>query len=142
MQEQALCLAVKEFDKNRWDTISEHMLKHGCVAKWPKEQCQRKWLEMNPQLQEGYPSQYEVPFRHRGSEDWNLHQDMRSDCGANICHNFHEVDSAIQMADFTTLTMDEVRSRAASDASSQMLHTRHQRRQQHLMFDEQQRQTG
>ena len=139
-QKNALALAVKEFNRNKWETISDKMMEHGCVAQWSKEACERKWREMHPE--EEYIGQYEVSMQHRDSEDWAFKVEARSDGGASVCHSFPEVDSGVQMSAISTPTMEEVRSRATSDASSQMLHMRSQRRQQHIMFDEQQRQNG
>jgi hypothetical protein len=139
-QERALTLAVDEFDKNRWETISDSMLKYGCMAKWPKELCQRKWQDMHPDEGPWLP-QYEMSIRHRDSDDWGPDEGQFSDGRASACHSLHEADSGIQMSAISTVTMDEVRSRAASDASSQMLHMRHQQRQQQqMMFDQQQQQ--
>jgi hypothetical protein len=131
-----LNLAVKEFDKNKWEKISASMLKHGCMAKWPKELCEGKWNEMHPE--EKY-SPYEISRRHRDSEDWGQEDGTYSDDMLSACRSLNEHDSAVQMSAISTATMDEVRSRAASDASS---HMRHQQRQQQLMFDHQQRQNS
>ncbi|KAG0652193.1 hypothetical protein D0Z07_0810 [Hyphodiscus hymeniophilus] len=122
IEEQALSLAVKEFDKNKWETISRRMLEHGCLAKWPKEFCERKWQEMNPE--DEYASQHDFHFRDRGSGNWDPNEEAFSD----------EMTEAA--------TMDEVGSRAASDASSQMFHLRHQQRLQNAMFEEQHRHNG
>jgi hypothetical protein len=136
-----LTLAVEEFDKNRWDTISDSMLKYGCMAKWPKEMCQRRWQEMHPEDGTWLP-QYEMSIRYRDSGDWGPDEEAVSE-GASACHSLHEGDSGVLISAVETATIEEVRSRAASDASSQMLYRRQQHRpQQHLMFDQQQKHNG
>lgn len=140
MQEHALSLAVKEFNKNKWETISDKMMKYGCVAHWPKEACERKWYEMHPEDQ--YLSHFEAPLQNRGSEDGGLDEGSYSDGRASVCHSLQEIDSGVQMSEISAPTIDEVRSRAASDASSQMFHMRNQHRQQRMIFDEQQQQNG
>lgn len=129
--------AVAEFDKNRWETIAESMLKYGCVAKWSKEMCQRKWQEMHPEGSPYLPP-YEMSLRHRDSGDWGPDDGGFSDGRASACQSLHEGDSGVQMPAVSTGTMEGVRSRAASDASSQMLQMRHQHHQpQQMVFDQQ-----
>jgi hypothetical protein len=145
LQLRALALAVEEFDKNKWEKISESMLNYGCKAKWPKELCQRKWQETHPE--EGNWPQYEMSIRYRDSEDWRPDEEEFSDGRASACHSLHEGDSGVLMSAVSTTTMEEVRSRAASDASSQMLPRRRQfpyqhQQQQQLLFDQQQQQNG
>jgi hypothetical protein len=138
VQERALTLAVEEFDRNRWERIADSMMNYGCAAKWPKDLCQKKWQEMHPE-HGSCPPAYEMSFQYQDSEDWGPDELVISEGRASARQSTQEGDSGVQMSTISTATMEEVRSRATSDASSQMLHMRHQHhQQQQLMYDQQQ----
>jgi hypothetical protein len=130
-KERALTLAFQDQDKLKWDQIAQAMLKHGCVEKWSKEMIQKKWNEMHPE-HDDYPQEYEKISKNRlqigddfGLDDW-------SDGMNSVSHSLHGSDSG-PMSAISTTTMDEVRSRQASDASSHHL----QLQQQQMMFERQ-----
>lgn len=132
--ERALTLAFQDQNKLKWDQVAQAMLKYGCVEKWSKEMVQKKWYEMHPEHNE-FTEDYERAAKNRlqigddfGMDDW-------SDGINSVSHSLHESDSG-QMSAISTATMDEVRSRQASDASTHHL----QLQQQHMMFDNQHQQ--
>ena len=128
LQEKALHLAVDDFLHDMWEKIAERMLNHGCKAKWPKDDCKKKWAQMNPN--DDCLASYEFPPQHH-SDYWEPDEDLYSDEKASVCHSMPE-----------TAILDEARSRAASDASSQMFQMRQRNRQQQIMFEEVQRHNG
>ena len=112
-----------------WEKVADRMLSLGCQAKWPKDECRKKWVAVNPG--DAYLANYGFPLEYRDSNLWEASDELYPDGRASLSHSLPE-----------TTAMGEVRSRAASDASSQMLHMRHQQRQQQLLFDQQQRHNG
>ncbi|RFU32714.1 hypothetical protein B7463_g3601, partial [Scytalidium lignicola] len=125
IEEQALTLSVEDYENAKWDVVANDMLKYGCVEKWPKDAVQKKWYEMHPE--EHNPQEERSPrhSKHRlsGDTDRSILTDGR-DCSSQ---GHYEIEA------HGLLT--EMRSRAASDASSQSTFPRQQ-----IMFDQQRQQ--
>jgi hypothetical protein len=113
----------------KWDQIAQAMLKYGCVEKWSKEMVQKKWHEMHPD-HEDHPDAYEREARNQLQISADFGMDDWSDGLNSTTHSLHGSDSG-QMSAISTATMDEIRSRQASDASSHPL----QAQQHQMMFD-------
>ena len=135
-----MTLSWEDYEKRKWQTIADDMRKYGCREKWTKEACQKKWGELYPE-DAPYIPEYEMIERNRNM----ISQDIKMERGATSWsdgrdsgnQSMYEGEPGTLMSAISTTTMDEVRSRAASDASSQMqLH--HQQQQQQMMFDHQQ----
>jgi hypothetical protein len=130
-QERALTLACEKYEKGKWENIAKDMLNHGCDNKWTKEAVQRKWHEMHPEEGDCTP-EYEVDpsDHHRMSSDIGLGQGSWSEGRGSISHSLHDGEASTLLSTISPVTMDGVRSRAASDASTH-LHIRQQQQQQH-----------
>ncbi|TVY28293.1 hypothetical protein LHYA1_G003702 [Lachnellula hyalina] len=131
LRERALIMAWEQYERSKWDAIAQGMLKHGCTEKWTREAVQKKWNEMHHD-EISYLSGYERKRRHQRvySEETN-----------SVAHSSYENDTRPMAV--STVTMDQVRSRTASDTSYQMQF--HRQQQAHMVFEEhrlQQRQDG
>jgi hypothetical protein len=142
-QERALTLACENYEKGKWENIAKDMLNHGCDNKWTKEAVQRKWHEMHPEEGDCTP-EYEVdPRGHpRMSSDMGLGQGSLSEGRGSISHSLHDGETSTLLSAISPVTMDEVRSRAARDASTHLYirqqQQQHHHQQQHQMMLEQQ----
>lgn len=136
---KALTLSWKEYDQRKWQAIANEMRKYGCREKWSKEACEKKWREIHPEDTPYVPEvtagnkhmiAQEIKMeRGAGSTAWSDGRDSGS-------QSLYESETGTLMSPISTTTMDEVRSRAASDAASQM-QLRQQQQQQQMMFDQQ-----
>jgi hypothetical protein len=106
------------------------MLKYGCVTKWPKELCQKKWQEMHLEGSHYLP-EYDISLRYQYSEDPSLVEGAWSSNQGSVTHSSYEPDSAV-----STSSMEEVRNRSVSNASPEMHFQPHQH--QHLLQLQQQ----
>ncbi|TVY75832.1 hypothetical protein LSUE1_G008562 [Lachnellula suecica] len=132
-EERALTMAWEDYEKSRWDAISKGMLSHGCTDEWTKEAVQKKWNEMHPNAYQ-YPStEYELLSRSRGLKRQRAWSEERESVG----HSLHEVDTGMMLPAVSTVTMDQVRSRAMSDSSSQ---AEFHRQPAHMDFEQQRNQ--
>ncbi|TVY90915.1 hypothetical protein LAWI1_G008029 [Lachnellula willkommii] len=131
LRERALIIAWEEYERSKWDTIAQGMLKHGCTEKWTREAVQKKWNEMHHD-EISYFSGYERKRRR---------QRACSPERDSVVHSSYENDTRPMAV--STVTMDQVRRRIANDSCSQMQF--HRQQQAQMMFEEdrqQQQQDG
>ncbi|KAN0093763.1 hypothetical protein V8E51_016947 [Hyaloscypha variabilis] len=141
-ESKSLTQAHEDYEKNKWSSISKGMLKHGTEEPWSKEALQKKWNEMHPE-QTSFSPEYEID-RHRLSSDLSVGDistgnSCWSDEGASSTHSLHECDSGTLMSALSSVTMDEVRNRALSNANAR-IHLQQQQHHQQMMYDQQQQQ--
>jgi len=145
LRAKALTLAHEDYEKEKWSSISKGMLKHGTQEQWSKEVLQKKWDEMRPG---GFSSGYDMMprNRHRGSSDLSIgdlsgSNSSWSDEAESTTQSLHDSDSAVLMSALSTISMDEERNRAISNANAQMhlrqQQQRQQQQQQQMMFEQQ-----
>jgi hypothetical protein len=135
LQTEALQKAMKLLERKQWEIIQESMIGFGCIAKWPKDRIEHEWKVMHPEW--SHWNHYAKSLKPKSSHGWEHDEASFSDGRASECHSLHDVDSGVQMSTFSTASMDGVRSRAASDASSELLHMGNQHDQADMMFDQQ-----
>jgi hypothetical protein len=144
-QLKALKLAHEDHEKGKWASISKGMLKHGTQERWSQEAVQKKWNEMYPDQSSFSCPEYEIVPRncHRASSDLSVGDlsagnSCWSDEGDSSTHSLHECDSATLLSALSPATMDEVRTRALSNANAQIhLQQQQQQQQQQLIFEQQ-----
>ncbi|KAH6702976.1 hypothetical protein BKA61DRAFT_619881 [Leptodontidium sp. MPI-SDFR-AT-0119] len=138
VEKKALELSV-EANKGNWKAVAKNMSKFGAKEKWSSEACQKQWEDM--QGRESL-SQYEMAQagdyrRHRtlSSDITQLSTDEQSwsDEALSVRHSPFGDDQGQLVSSLSTATMDNTRSRTASDASVHM-----QMQQQHLHHIQQQ----
>lgn len=142
---KALKLAHEDHEKGKWASISKGMLKHGTQERWSQEAVQKKWNEMYPDQSSFSCPEYEIVPRncHRASSDLSVGDlsagnSCWSDEGDSSTHSLHECDSATLLSALSPATMDEVRTRALSNANAQIqLQQQQQQQQQQLIFEQQ-----
>lgn len=129
-QEQALTLAHEEYGRVKWETIANNMPKFGCVEKWPKDQVEKKWHDMQPEVDDSpCLPEYELDL---GQRAWSVDSSAHDGEG--------EGEGAAPLSAISaTPTLEDSRSRTASDASSHLQFQQPlQLQQQQIMFDSQQ----
>jgi hypothetical protein len=137
-QAKALTLTHEDYESSKWSSISRGMLKHDTQERWSKEALEKKWNELHPE-QSSFGPEYEIMprNRHRASSDFSTGNSCWSDEGGSSIHSLHDGDSTTLISALSTVTMDEVRNRALSNANNQ-IHLHQQ--QQQMMFDQQHQQ--
>lgn len=130
LQERALTMAWEEYEKSKWAAIAKLMLKHGCTSEWTKEAVQKKWYEMHPE-DYSYLSEYDLLSRNQGQKRQRAWSDEKDSVGQSL----HESDTGPMLSAVSTVTMDQVRSRALSDSSSQVEF--HRQQQAQMIFEQQ-----
>ncbi|KAH7403290.1 hypothetical protein BKA64DRAFT_445102 [Cadophora sp. MPI-SDFR-AT-0126] len=139
VEKRALELSVEK-NKGKWVNVAKDMKRFGAKLKWSSEACQKQWEDMRPkdsrpQYEMAQTSDYE---RHRtASSDFtrlSVDQQSWSD-GADSIHHSPFADGSAQLVSaLSSATMDDTRSRTASDASVQLqIQQRHLRQIQQQM---------
>ena len=113
--------------------IADDMPKYGCREKWTKGACQKKWDEMHPD-----DAPYIPEYERMASNSSVISPELKLEVGTlswpdgrgSGTESMYEGDSGTLMSSISTATMDEVRSRAASDTSLQMQRYHHHQQQQ------------
>jgi hypothetical protein len=143
-QLKSLKLAHDDHENGKWSAISKGMLKHGTQERWSQEAVQKKWNEIYAEQPSfGYPEYEIVPRnRHRVSSDLSVGDvstgnSCWSDEAESSTHSLHDCDSATLMSALSTATMDEVRTRALSNANAHIHLQQQQQQQQQMMFNQQ-----
>ncbi|KAK0104443.1 hypothetical protein ONS95_004732 [Cadophora gregata] len=115
--------ASVERNGGKWATVSKDMKRCGAKSKWSAEACQKQWEEMRPK---DNMSQYEMAQigdyrRHRTSPSdftqQSLDQQSWSDGAESVHHSPFAEGSGQLISALSSTTMDDTRSRTASDAS-------------------------
>lgn len=119
-----------EQSKDRWDLIAEAMMNHGCTERWSKEQVEKKWQQLHPE-EDDY---LEEDFNHDSTNHLQMNNDFGVEDWTSMTSNQGLPMSSGQISAISATTMEDVRSRQASDASSHHM----QLQQTHMIFDHQQ----
>ncbi|KAE8450720.1 hypothetical protein EG329_006065 [Mollisiaceae sp. DMI_Dod_QoI] len=135
-------IAGRTQDTAKWDAICKVL--HKYAPRRPSKQvAPKKWHEMNAP----YGVQYDMQHRqrHRASSDLtsdSFDHDSWSDGRESTEHSLHDSDPGELLSTIASATMNEVRSRAASDASIQqhLQQQQQQQQQQHHHHQQQQQQ--
>ncbi|PVH87123.1 hypothetical protein DL98DRAFT_649420 [Cadophora sp. DSE1049] len=142
VEKRALELSVEQ-NKGKWVNVAKDMKKFGAKLKWSSEACQKQWEDLRPK--DSLP-QYEMAqtsdYRRQRTSSSDLTQlpvDQQSwSDGADSIHNSPFADGSGQLVSaLSSATMNDTRSRTASDASVQL-----QIQQQHLRHIQQQMEFG
>lgn len=139
-------LSYDEHDKGKWSAITKGMHKHGGREKWSTEAAERKFNELQGS---DYMSQFQTGHHRRtrtsSSDLTHLTMDQRSWSheGDNVSQSLCDEESGALISALSTATMDDMRSKAASDVSVQMqLEQQHEQRhrntvRQQMLYDQQ-----
>ncbi|PQE29913.1 ER lumen retaining receptor protein [Rutstroemia sp. NJR-2017a WRK4] len=138
-EERALTLAWEDWDKGKWDAISEGMMKHGCREKWTKEAVQRKFRELFPDDYHYHPSHYsyQQDYDPREMDHQRMSIDIKME-PRTVWADESGRDSLVRSLTDDETLVDEMRSRTSSDVSSVMHFQQHNL--QPVMYAEQQNQ--